>query len=177
MDSIIRKLGPVANIEFDKLFLGQLFSHFSDAILQFILISILMERVPSAGKTIALTFFVFLLPQFLFSPFTGAICDRFSRKYILFISSIYRCIVLGIFIYNFYNQSVLSLNSVYITAFFLGCGSAFFYPAKMSILPNIVEGSQLKFANALNSSIGAIAILSLSDSIAFTTSYKLDCGM
>ena len=159
MNSFIKKLGPVANIEFDKLFIGQLFSHFSDAILQFILISILMVSLPSAGKAIAMTFFVFLLPQFLFSPFTGAFCDKFSRKIILFASTLYRCLVLCLFIYVYHKQGVLSLNIVYITAFMLGCGSTFFYPAKMSILPNVVEGSQLKFANALNSSIGAIAIL------------------
>ncbi len=153
------KLGPISNIEFDKLFLGQLFSHFSDAILQFILISILMEIIPEAGKVIALTFFVFLFPQFILSPVTGAICDKFSRKKVLAFSTFYRALILILFINLFYLKSVLNVEIIYVTAFFLGTGSAFFYPAKMSILPNIVENKQLKFANALNSSIGAISIL------------------
>ena len=104
--NISKFLGPVSNIEFDKLFLGQLFSHFSDAILQFILISILMETLPVAGKAIAITFFIFLLPQFLFSPFTGAICDKFSRKKILAFSALYRSLVLCLF----KNRSINSKN-------------------------------------------------------------------
>ena len=39
MNKIYEKFGPLANFEFDKLILGQLFSHFSDAIIQFLLIN------------------------------------------------------------------------------------------------------------------------------------------
>lgn len=80
MLGIKKKFGPLANFEFDKLFLGQVFSHFGDAIVQFLLIALLLQITASAGKAIATMFFVFLLPQFLISPFSGALCDRFSRK-------------------------------------------------------------------------------------------------
>jgi len=70
----------LANFEFDKLFLGQVFSHFADAIIQFLLVAILLSISGSAGKSIATMFFIFLLPQFLLSPITGALCDRFSKK-------------------------------------------------------------------------------------------------
>ena len=78
MEGIKKKFGPLANIEFDKLFLGQIFSHFADAIVQFLLVALLLQLSDSAGKSIAIMFFVFLLPQFLVSPFSGALCDRFS---------------------------------------------------------------------------------------------------
>lgn len=159
MFGIIKRLGPVGNIEFDKLFLGQFFSHFTDATIQFALIAILINNLPEAGKSMAITFFAFLLPQFFLSPFSGALCDKVSRKLILSLSSLYRSIVLFSFIILFVQKEILTPEIIYITSFLLGCGSAFFYPAKMSILPNIVESSQLKFANALNSSIGAIAVL------------------
>ena len=73
MTEIKNKLGPLANIEFNKLFAGQIFSHFSDAIIQFLLVALLLQITESAGKSIATMFFVFLFPQFLFSTFTGAI--------------------------------------------------------------------------------------------------------
>ncbi len=159
MNKVIKKLGPIANFEFDKLFLAQLLSHFSDAIIQFTLVAILLDKLPSAGKAIAITFFAFLLPQFCFSPFTGAFCDKFQRKLILAVSSIYRSCILLAAMFLFFNQGAVSAEVIYLISFLLGCGSAFFYPAKMAILPNIVEGASLKFANALNSSIGSIAVL------------------
>lgn len=155
MDGIKKKFGPLANLEFDKLFLGQVFSHFADAIVQFLLVAILLQLSGSAGKSIATMFFVFLLPQFLLSPFSGALCDRFSRKAILSLSCLFRAITVGAIIFT----PQLSQNLIYMFAFILGTGAAFFYPAKMSAVTNVVKSEQLKFANALTSSIGAIALL------------------
>lgn len=156
MDGIKKKFGPLANLEFDKLFLGQVFSHFADAIVQFLLVAILLQMSRSAGKSIAVMFFVFLLPQFLLSPFSGALCDRFSRKAILSTSCLFRAITVGVIIFL---TPQLSQNLIYIFAFVLGTGAAFFYPAKMSAVTNVVKSEQLKFANSLTSSIGAIALL------------------
>ena len=159
MKNIVNKLGPLSNIEFDKLFLSQLLSHFADAVVQFTLVAILLDKLPNAGKAIAITFFAFLLPQFFFSPYSGAFCDKFKRKNILSFSLFYRTLILFLATYLIFMQSIIEPQYIYLISFLLGCGSAFFYPAKMAILPNLVEGSQLKFANAMNSSIGAIAVL------------------
>ncbi len=159
MNLILKKLGPLADINFDKLFLGQLFSHFSDAIVQFTLVAILIDKIPDAGKAIALTFFCFLLPQFLFSPFTGALSDRIQRKLILSLSALFRSIVTAIAVIIFLHSENINTLHIYALSFLLGCGSAFFYPAKMAIITNIIDSSQLKFANAINASIGSIAAL------------------
>ena len=153
---ILKKFGPLASLEFDKLFLGQIFSHFADAIIQFLFVAVLLNLSGSAGKSIAAMFFIFLLPQFLLSPVTGALCDRFSRKAILSICCLFRAITVGIIICLLPN---LSQNLIYIFAFIPGTGAAFFYPAKMSAVTNIVKSEQLKFANALTSAIGSIALL------------------
>ena len=168
MDGIKKKFGPLANLEFDKLFLGQVFSHFADAIVQFLLVAILLKLSGSAGKSIATMFFVFLLPQFLLSPFSGALCDRFSRKAILSLSCLFRAITVGAIIFT----PQLSQNLIYAFAFVLGTGAAFFYPAKMSAVTNVVKSEQLKFANALTSSIGAIALLFG----AFAANYLINLG-
>ena len=156
MDIIKNKLGPLSNIEFDKLFVAQIFSHFADAIVQFLFVAQLLQISNNAGKSIAVMFFVFLLPQFLISPFSGALCDRFSRKAILSISCIFRALAVGAFICLL---PKLSVNLIYTFAFILGIGAAFFYPAKMSAVTNIIKSCQLKFANALTSTIGAVTLL------------------
>lgn len=168
MYGIKKKFGPLASLEFDKLFLGQVFSHFADAIVQFLLVAILLQLSGSAGKSIATMFFVFLLPQFLLSPFSGALCDRFSRKVILSLSCLFRAITVGAIIFT----PQLSQNLIYTFAFVLGTGAAFFYPAKMSAVTNVVKSEQLKFANALTSSIGAIALLFG----AFAANYLINLG-
>ena len=169
MDRIRKKLGPLASLEFDKLFFGQLCSHFADAIIQFLLIALLIQLSGSAGKSIATMLFIFLLPQFLLSPFSGALCDRFSRKAILSISCLYRAVTVGAIIFLL---PQLTQNLIYLFSLLLGIGAAFFYPAKMSAITNVVKSSQLKFANALTSSIGAISLLFG----AFTANYLIKIG-
>ena len=156
MENIKNKSFLLYNIQFNKLFSAQLLSHFGDAIIQFILIAILIEKLPSAGRAMALTFFSFLLPQFLFSTFAGSLSDKISRKLILSLSCIIRAVTLIIFLININNANT---GTIYLVSFILGIGSVLFYPAKMSILPNITENSQLKFANAFTSPTGTIAIL------------------
>ena len=48
MSVIRKKLGPLADFEFDKLFFGQVFSHFADAIVQFLLVAIFGGIVSSS---------------------------------------------------------------------------------------------------------------------------------
>lgn len=169
MEVIKRKLGPLANIEFDKLFIGQILSHFADAIIQFLLVAVLLQTGSNVGKSIAIMFFMFLIPQFLFSPFSGAVCDRFPRKVILSLSCLYRVLVVAGIIYIL---NGITPEMIYGFSLALGIGSAFFYPAKMSALTNVVKSSQLKFANALTSSIGAVALLFG----AFISNYYLHFG-
>ncbi len=156
MENIIKKLGPLANFEFDKLFLGQILSHFADATVQFLLVAILLSLSDKTGQSIAMMFFVFLLPQFLISPFSGALCDRFSRRTILSLSCLIRAIVVALLIFKLPH---INQSWIFVFTFLLGTGAAFFYPAKMSAVTNVVKSSQLKFANALTSSIGSIALL------------------
>ena len=158
MESIKKKFGPLANIEFNKLFIGQIFSHFADAITQFVLIAILMQSAGSIGKSIAITFFAFLLPQFLLSAFAGQLSDILPRQLAMSASCIYRVLCIGTLIYC-YSHDMLSHGYIYTGAFLLGIGAALFYTTKMAAVTNVVQPQQLKFANALTSAIGAIALL------------------
>ncbi len=157
MDKILKKLGPLGNIDFNKLFLGQSLSHFADATVQFILIAMILQGLDSAGKAMAMLFFAFLLPQFLLSPFVGSLVDKFSRKLILSLSNLFRGLLLiGALCFL---PKISSPSVLYILAFLLGIGAAFFYTAKMAAVTNVVKSSELKFANAINAAIGTVASL------------------
>jgi len=155
---IKKKFGPLANIEFNKLFLSEILSHFADGTIQFVIIAMLIAILPKIGSVMAILLFTFMLPQFLLSPFAGALSDRFSRKLILSASSFFRFFVLLTLIFLLAKVTISPIMA-YIFTFLLGTGAALFYTSKMSILPNVVKSSELKFANAINSSIGSIALL------------------
>lgn len=173
MEGIKKKLGPIANIEFDKLFCGQIFSHFADAIVQFLVVAILIQQNSNAGKYMALVFFFFLLPQFLLSPFAGSLADRIPRQTALSLSCFYRALIISIYIYLIMAHIHISTFTIYTGVFALGFGASLFYTTKMAAVTNIVDSSQLKFANALTSSIGAIALLFG----AFGANYILNFGI
>ncbi|MBR2068244.1 MAG: MFS transporter [Candidatus Gastranaerophilales bacterium] len=160
----MNKTRELFNKDFTCLFLGQLLAHFADASIQIILISIVMTTVEKPGSMIALLLFSFLLPAFIISPIAGSIVDRYSRKKIMLISSLYRAFILIIglifcafcAIKNIPIQNIPFASVVFV--FLIGCGSAFYYPAKMAIVPNIVGIKVLKPANALVSGSGTWAL-------------------
>lgn len=157
MDKFLQQLGPLGNIDFNKLFLGQVLSHFADAAAQFIFIAMILQNLDGAGKTVSMLFFAFLLPQFLLSPFVGALADKFSRKWILSLSNLFRGMLL-VFAISF-GQKIASPDVLYALSFLLGIGAAFFYTTKMAAVTNVVKSSELKFANAINAAIVTVATL------------------
>lgn len=149
---------------FIKLFFGQLFTHFGDALVQVVLIGYIILNIEKPGILITLTLLCFIFPSFIISPIAGSIVDRFSRKKIMLLSAFFRAFVLIIMLIVYYSINSIGYfgSPVWIEIILLnlliGSGTAFFYPAKMAIIPNIVESKSLKFANALVSSSGTWAL-------------------
>lgn len=161
MENFLKKIGPFANLEFDKLFVGQFLSHLGDAIVQMSLIAwaiTLTEKSGSAGA-MAIILFTFMLPQFLFGSVAGVCADKFPRKIILFSSNLIRAALTFAIAYLTLNSAAASLNTIYLFSFLAGIGATFFYPAKMAVLTNVVDSEQLKFANALN--VGSVTFTAL----------------
>ena len=132
MQNILKKFGPILNIEFDKFFVGQFLSHYADAIIQFTVIAMLVSTLQEAGKFMALLFFVFMLPQFLLSPIFGWVGDKFERKKVLAAAGLFRAALVLALAFTAAGGG-LTTNVALIYAFFIGCGAAIFYPAQMAI--------------------------------------------
>ena len=178
------------NKNFVNLFLAQLLAHLSDATIQILLIAAIMSRVEKPGSLIAFISFCFVLPSLIVSPIAGSLVDRFSRKKIMIFSSLYRGLVLtGAFIFYLLILNGTSINGMVnifgvILSMLIGIGTAFFYPAKMASVPNVVAPQLLKPANALISgsgtwafTFGAMIVTIALTYIGSKNLYYFSCGM
>lgn len=161
---ILKKFGPFANANFNKLFSGQFLSHLGDAVIQMSLIAWAItlsenSEVSAAGGAMATVLFSFMLPQFLFSSIAGICVDKFHRKTILFLSTLFKAAVAFLIAYLTLKSTAVSIFMIYGFSFLVGIGATFFYPAKMAVLTNVVDSAQLKFANAVN--VGSVTFTAL----------------
>jgi|GEM_PF-49628 len=164
MQKTLKILAVFEDKEFFKLWIGQIFSYLGDAIIQIALMAWVMTFVTKAGPEMAKILFFFMLPSFFLSPVAGIISDRFSRKSVMLVSLLYRTVLVFLIPCLIFKNSLISDHNmavilVYTFSFLLGTGSAFFYPAKQSAIPNLVKSENLQFANALNAGTATIAIL------------------
>ena len=124
----------------------------------------IMNSFEEPGSMIAWVLFCFVSPSLIISPIAGILVDRFSRKSIMIFSALYRALVLFVVLglYIFLSKNAIAAFSIPLVAIVLssliGIGTAFFYPAKMAIVPNVVKSQLLKPANALISSSGSLAL-------------------
>ena len=160
MKKELKILAVFENKEFLKLWIGQIFSYLGDAIVQIALMAWVISLGGHSGSEMSKILFFFVLPALLLSPLAGALSDRFSRKTLMVLSNLFRaCLVFIIPVLLFSKFSTHLHTMVYAFSFLIGSGSAFFFPAKQSIIPNLVKSEHLQFANALNAGTSTIAIL------------------
>lgn len=136
------------NVDFRRLYVGQLISFAGDWFLVVPLVGLVYEASGSplaAAAVLAAQAF----PALLLAPVTGVAADRFDRKKILVVTDIVRAgLVLGLLATN----AVDALWFPLVIIAFEGVGAAFFYPAATGALPNVVADDDLAAANVLMSS-------------------------
>ncbi|MGH9051495.1 MAG: MFS transporter [Acidimicrobiia bacterium] len=134
-----------ANPDFRRLYLAQLISFGGDWFLTVPLLGLIYEMTGSAVATGAVLA-VQSLPTFLMSPLAGMLADRLDRKTIMIAADLTRMgVVLGFLFVDDLGSPLLAFTLVALVA----VGTAFFFPASSSALPNLVEGRQLAEANIL----------------------------
>ncbi len=85
------------NKNFRFLWIGQLISALGDRLTQMGILTFVMVASSDDGSKMALITFFSLLPFLLFSPFFGALVDRYSRKKLMLLADISRAVlVVGI---------------------------------------------------------------------------------
>ena len=90
------------------------------------------------------------LPVLLLSPLAGIAADRFDRRRLLAAIQVANAIpAFGVAALSALGR--LEVWHVYVMAFTIGAASAFDWPARLSLVPNLVPRAQLQSAVALNS--------------------------
>jgi MFS family permease len=131
------------NGSFSALWIGQLISLFGDRIHQVALMLFVFESTKSPLNA-ALVFVAASLPNLLFSPVAGALVDRWDQKQVLVVSDILRAALVLLV------PVALSINVwiAYVIVFLITTVSIFFRPARIAILPRIVDEDDLLPANS-----------------------------
>ncbi len=131
------------NGSFSALWTGQLISLFGDRVNQLALIAFVYE-ITDSPIAVALTFLISTLPNLLFSPIAGTFVDRWDNKQVLVVSDILRAsLVLLVPV-----AILINVWLAYPLVFLVTTVSIFFRPARVAILPRMVEERDLLAANS-----------------------------
>lgn len=154
---MIKFVNSLKNKNFLRLWLAQIISQFGDRINQMALIGLIASRTPGSTMGLAKLLSFTIAPVFIVGPIAGAFVDRWDRRQTLFFCDILRCLlVLTIPIVFIYQESMIP---IYAVVFLVFCLSRFYVPAKMSIIPDLVEKKSLLVANSLVSVTGMLAFV------------------
>lgn len=142
---------------FFLLWLGQIISQLGDRLDQMALIAFVYMRAPGSTLEIAKILSFTIIPVFLVGPLAGVYVDRWDRRRTMYICDLLRAgMVLTIPMFLFYTKSLIP---VYIMIFLIFSVGRFFVPAKLSIIPSLVESKDLLIANSLVNVTGMIAAI------------------
>ena len=145
------------NRNFFFLWLGQIISQIGDRLGQMALIAFVYLKAPGSTLEIAKILSFTIITVFLIGPLAGVYVDRWDRRKTLYVCDFLRTIlVLIIPLFLFYTKY---MSPIYLIIFVVFCIGRFFIPAKLSIIPDLVENKDLLIANSLVNTTGMIAAI------------------
>ena len=145
------------NRNFFLLWVGQIISQLGDRLDQMALIAFVYLRAPGSPLQIAKILSFTIIPVFLIGPLAGVYVDRWDRRRTMYICDLLRSIlVFTIPFFLFYTKSLVPIYLIIFIVFSIG---RFFVPAKLSIIPDLVDKKDLLIANSLVNTTGMIAAI------------------
>lgn len=103
--------------------------------------------------------FLFFLPFFLFAPMMGFLADRFSRRALMILADLVRCVLMFLFMY----LSTWTLGwgnwGPLMPLLLVGVFAALFSPARAALLPTLIRRDQLVRANGMMAGLGIIGAM------------------
>jgi MFS family permease len=131
------------NGSFSALWAGQFISLLGDRLHQLALVAVVLILTDSVFAT-GMVFFAATLPNLILGPIAGTLVDRWDRKEVLIVSEIVRAAIVLLLPL----AAMTNVLLVYPMAFAVTTVSLFFRPARVAILPRIVEERDLLPANS-----------------------------
>ncbi len=119
------------------------------------LIAFVYLRAPGSTLQIAKILSFTIIPVFLIGPLAGVYVDRWNRRRTMYACDFMRSLlVLAIPLFLFYSKNLAPIYLIIFITFSIG---RFFVPAKLSIIPDLVNNEELLVANSLINTSGMIA--------------------
>ncbi|QOR66212.1 MFS transporter [Cytobacillus suaedae] len=132
------------NKDFFRFWLAQVISHLGDGITR-IAVIYLIATISKDPLMIGLVIFAQLLPTAVFGIFFGPLADKYSRKWLMVISDLYRMMIILLMI-PFHD----SVPILIILIALQGIGSALFDPARSASIPDLVGEKNIQAAIGLS---------------------------
>ena len=133
------------NRDFRLLYIGTLISLGGDWFLTVALLDLILSLTGSATLA-SLVLLCQTLPIFLFTPIAGHTVDRVDRRKLMIVVDLLR---VGSCLLPLLARTPAMLPLAYVGVITISIGSAYFEPASMAALPNIVKREELAPANVL----------------------------
>ncbi len=154
---MIRFMRERGNRSFLRMWAAQLISQFGDRLHQMALIGLIAERAPGSASGLAKLLAFTIVPVFIVGPVAGVFVDRWDHRRTLFFCDLLRgLLVLTIPLGLIDRPGMVPIYGVVFLAF---CFSRFYVPAKMAIIPELVDERNLLTANSLMTTTGMIAFV------------------
>jgi acyl-[acyl-carrier-protein]-phospholipid O-acyltransferase/long-chain-fatty-acid--[acyl-carrier-protein] ligase len=157
----MQKGNLLASKKFLPLFISQFLGAFNDTLFRTTLIILITYKIIDISEEDRVLYTtiaggLFILPFVIFSGLAGQISDKFNKAKVLQIIKFFEIIIVSLAVYGFITFNVVFLIAV---LFLMGSQSAFFGPAKYSILPDHLENKDLILGNGLVEAGTFIAVL------------------
>ncbi len=145
------------NPDFLLLWFSQVVSQFGDKLNQMALIAWVYSVMPGSSFQMAKLIFFTVVPVFIIGPFAGTAVDKMDYRRTMYICDLLRGFL--VFSIPFLILPKGFILGVYLMVFLSFSLTRLFVPAKMSIVPAIVEEEDLLPANSLLSLTGVVAAM------------------
>lgn len=145
------------NRNFTLLLTGQLVSQVGDKF-HMIALSLWVLNTTGSSAKMGAVLAASLIPSLILGLFSGAIIDRYNKKYIIVGADLIRGIIISGFAILFYFEA-MNFYLVLIMQIALGLNAAFFDPAIPSMIPRIVNTCQLNRANSIHQFVSSLSMI------------------
>lgn len=147
----------IKNNNFFRFWFAQLISQFGDRVHQMALVGLIAARAPGSSFELAKLLAFTIIPVFVVGPVAGVLVDRMERRTVMFVCDFIRGFIVLLIAWWFMNMH--SMIPLYIAVFLIFTLSRFHVPAKMSLIPEIVDTKNLHIANSLVTVTGMLAFV------------------
>ncbi len=152
-------LEPLRSKDFRCLWLGQLVSVVGDKVDQ-IALGFLVYQKTGSGLQMGITLAISMLPAAVLGMVAGTYVDRFDKRRTMLAADVLRAAL--VLCVPFVAERFESIVPVYGIALMLATVGLFFEPAKLSLIPRLVDEDRLMAANSLdNATVSAAELVGL----------------